>query len=75
MLEKYRKGKILIPEDRFQILSNMLESSKQEDYAKKITKREKNWGSREDAKTQRNKAKVLFGARIFIPLGGCEISL
>ena|SRR3989344_3992016 len=44
MLENYRKGKLLLPEDKFVKLWLLLDKSRQEYFSKKISKKPANWG-------------------------------
>lgn len=44
MLINYRKGKLLLPEDRFLKLMILLNKDKQEYFSKRIIKKDENWG-------------------------------
>jgi hypothetical protein len=44
MLEKYRSGKILLPERRFTILISFIPSEEKGKHTKKISKKDSNWG-------------------------------
>ncbi len=46
MIHNYRKGKLLLPEDRFFQLLSLLTKEKQEHFSKKILKKEANWGQK-----------------------------
>ncbi|NCO11133.1 hypothetical protein CO038_00160 [Candidatus Pacearchaeota archaeon CG_4_9_14_0_2_um_filter_39_13] len=44
MLDNYRKGKFLIPEDRFNQLLAFMDFSQRKNYIKLISKKDRNWG-------------------------------
>jgi len=44
MLDNYRKGKILLSEERFQQLLNLLDNQLREKYLRVVSKKDNNWG-------------------------------
>lgn len=44
MLDNYRRGNLLIPEDRFNLLLNLIKEDNQKNFLKKYSRKKENWG-------------------------------